>query len=70
MIVVGVGKSKQKDMCCLKSTNVRWRGVIIRKDDMHEYDVIKGYKLENVEIEKETMRFLKVIRINSKGMNG
>ena len=31
---------------------------------MHEYDVIKGYKWGNAEIEKETMRFLRVMRIN------
>ena len=31
---------------------------------MHEYDVIKGYKLENTEIEKEALRFLRVILIN------
>ena len=31
------------------------------KDGSHEYDVIKGYKLEIAEIEKETMRFLRVI---------
>ena len=39
---------------------VRCRGVIKWKDGMHEYDVIKGYKLENAKIEKETMRFLRV----------
>ena len=38
---------------------VRWRGVIKRKDGMPEYDVIKGYKLENAEIEKYTMIFFK-----------
>ena len=30
------------------------------RDDMHEYDVIE-YKLESGEIEKETMRFLRVM---------
>ena len=43
---------------------VRWRGVIKRKDGMHEYDVIKGYKLENAEIEKETMILFRVMWIN------
>ena len=27
------------------------------KDGMHEYDVIKAYKLESAEIDKETMQF-------------
>ena len=31
------------------------------KDGMHEYDVIKGYKLESAEIKKETMKFLRVM---------
>ena len=31
--------------------------MIKRKDGMHEYYVIKGYKLENAEIEKETIIF-------------
>ena len=31
------------------------------KDGIHAYDVIKGYKLESAEIEKETMRFLRVM---------
>ena len=31
------------------------------KDGMHEHDVIKGYKLESAEIEKETMKFLRVM---------
>ena len=38
--------------------------MIKRKDDMHEYDIIKGYKLENAEIEKETIRFLRVMWVN------
>ena len=37
---------------------LRWRGVIKGKEVVHEYNVIKGYKLENAEIEKETMIFL------------
>ena len=36
------------------------------KDDMHEYGVIKRYKLETAEIEKETMRILRVIWNNRK----
>ena len=28
---------------------------------MHEYDVIKRYKLESAEIEKETIRFFRVM---------
>ena len=39
----------------------RWREVILMKDGMHEYDVIKGYKLESDEIEKETRRFFRVM---------
>ena len=31
------------------------------KDDMNEYDVIKGYHLESDEIEKETIRYLRVM---------
>ena len=31
------------------------------KDGRHEYDVIKGYKLKIAEIEKETMRFFRVM---------
>ena len=34
------------------------------KDDMHEYDLIKWYQLESYEIEKETMRFWRVMWIN------
>ena len=30
-------------------------------DGMHKYDVIKGYKLESAKIEKETMRFFRVM---------
>ena len=40
---------------------VRWTGVIQMKDGMHGYDVIKGYNLESAEIEKETMRCLRVM---------
>ena len=40
---------------------VRWRGVIKMKDGRHEYDVIKGYKFESAGIEKETMRFLRLM---------
>ena len=35
-----------------------------KEDGMHEYDVIKGYELENAEIEKETMNFFRVMWIN------
>ena len=31
------------------------------KDNMHEYDVINGYTLENSEIDNETMRLLRVM---------
>ena len=31
---------------------IRWGGLIKMKDDIHEYDVIKGYELERDEIEK------------------
>ena len=50
MTVVDVGKSKQKNMCCLNANDmdgeerVRWRGVLKMNDDMQEYDVIKGYQ--------------------------
>ena len=30
--------------------------MIQMKDGMYEYDVIKGYKLESAEVEKESMR--------------
>ena len=50
-----------------REERVRWRGVIKMKDSRHEYDVIKGYKLESDEIEKETMQFLRVMSINSQG---
>ena len=31
------------------------------KDGRHEYDIIKGYKLESAEIERETIQFLRVM---------
>ena len=31
------------------------------KDGRHEYDVIKGYKLESAKIEKETVLLLRVM---------
>ena len=40
------------------------KGVIKMKDGRHEYDVIKAYKLESAEIEKEIMQFLRVMWIN------
>ena len=66
MIVLGMGKSKQNNMCCLNATDMekselRWRGLIQMKDGMHEYDVIKGYTLESAEIEKEIMMLLRVM---------
>ena len=37
----------------------RWRGTLeILEDDMCEYEVIKGYHVDNDELEKETMRYL------------
>ena len=44
-----------------RDERVRWRRVIKMKDDRHEYDVIKGYKLESDEIEKEIMQCLRVM---------
>ena len=43
-----------------RKERVRWRRVIKMKDGRHEYDVIKGYKLERAEIEKN-MQFLRVM---------
>ena len=43
-----------------KEEGVGGRGVIKMKDGRHEYDVIKGYKLESAEIDNKTMRFLRV----------
>ena len=45
----------------------RYREERLRRDGMHEYDVIKGYKLESAGIEKETMRFLRVMWNNRQG---
>ena len=40
----------------------RWRAIIKRlKDGMCEYEVMKGYHVECNEIEKETMRYLRVL---------
>ena len=55
---------------CYREDRVRWRGVIKMKDGRHEYDVIKGYKLEGAEIEKETKQFLRVMWLTDRGMNG
>ena len=39
----------------------RWSGTIKRLNDgMCEYEVMKGYHVESDEIEKETMRYLRV----------
>ena len=38
----------------------QWGGTIERlKDDMCEYEVIKGYLVDNDKMEKETMRYLR-----------
>ena len=38
----------------------RWRGTIERlEDDMCQYEVIKGYHVDNDEMEKATMRYLR-----------
>ena len=40
----------------------RWRGVVRDlKDDMEEYEMIKGYYMRSEKIEKETMRYLRVM---------
>ena len=40
----------------------RWRGTIKGLNDgMCEYEVIKGYHVDNDEIGKETMRYLRVL---------
>ena len=46
-----------------------WRRVIQMKDGMHEYDVIKGYKVESAAIEKDTMRSLRVMWNNRKSIH-
>ena len=44
------------------NTIIVWRGTIEKlKDDMCEYEVIKGYHVDNDEIEKETMRYLRIM---------
>ena len=38
----------------------RWRGTMERlEDDMSEYEVIQGYHVDNEEMEKETIRYLR-----------
>ena len=60
MNVVCVDKWKQGNMCYLNIIDTgRW--VIQLKDDMHEYNVIKGYYLESDEIENETMKYFIVM---------
>ena len=40
----------------------RWRGSVRdSKDDMEEYYIIKGYRVRNEKIEKETMIYLRVM---------
>ena len=40
----------------------RWRGTIERlEDDMYEYEFIKGYHVDNDEMKRETMRYLRGI---------
>ena len=52
-------------MCCLNVTAIeksyKMESNNKMKDGRHEYDVIKGYKIESVKIEKETMKFLRVM---------
>ena len=40
----------------------RWRGAVgYLKDGMDEYELIKGYHVRSYEIEKETMRYMRVM---------
>ena len=40
----------------------RWRGAVgYLKDGMDEYELIKGYHVRSDEIEKETMRYMRVM---------
>ena len=40
----------------------RWRGAVgYLKDCMDEYEIIKGYHVRSDEIEKETMRYMRVM---------
>ena len=40
----------------------RWRGAVgYLKDGMDEYELIKGYDVRSDEIEKETMRYIRVM---------
>ena len=40
----------------------RWRGAVgYLKDDMDEYERIKGYHVRSDEIEKETIRYMRVM---------
>ena len=47
----------------------RWRGAVRDlKDGMEEYETIKGYRVRSEKIEKETMRYLRVMWNSRKGM--
>ena len=40
----------------------RWRGAVgYLMDGMDEYELIKGYHVRSDEIEKETMRYMRVV---------
>ena len=40
----------------------RWRGAVgYLKDGMDEYELIKGYHVRSDEIEKETMKYMRVM---------
>ena len=46
----------------MKKKRERWRGAVRDlKDGVDEYETIKGYYVRSDEIEKETMRYLRVI---------
>ena len=59
-----VNKFKQRSMYNLNAIDgqerERWRGTMEKlEDDMSEYEVIKGNHVDNDEMEKETMRYLR-----------
>ena len=62
----GVTSSCKKHVlfeCTLYGKEIgRWRGAVRDlKDGMEEYEIIKGYRARSENIEKETMRYLRVM---------
>ena len=47
---------------CTLYEGERWRGAVdYLKDGIDDYVIIKGYYVRSVEIEKETMRYMRVM---------